>query len=418
MTKENIRPHVTGGQTVNGWHVALIVNGVAITLPAFLIGAEIMAALGTRHGVLAIFAGGIILSIIASVCMSVAVSTRMTTYQMLEASFGSLGSRLVSFLVSLILLGWFGVTASLFGQAVAKSVEELFAFYLSIEVYVFIGCGMMVLITVFGFRAIDLLSKFTVPLMLAVLISGAYFTSSNFTLQQIWAAPPRSDGAILSFGSAVSMVVGSFMVGITILPDIARFINRKKQVYVASLGSYGSVFAVVLVTAGLPGLMTGETDLVAGMYQSGLGVPALLMMIFASLTTNISNLYSCSLGFAQVVPTVARWQITLLAGIAGGVLALSNIIENLITYLVFLSVLIPPVAGIYMAHSFVNFPDSKGNVSAAAVAAWGLASGVSYAATSDLLVLTTIPALDSLLLAVGFYAVFKKACAYALHLRP
>lgn len=92
MTKENIRPHVTGGQTVNGWHVALIVNGVAITLPAFLIGAEIMAALGARHGVLAIFAGGILLSVIASVCMSVAVSSRMTTYQMLEASFGSLGS--------------------------------------------------------------------------------------------------------------------------------------------------------------------------------------------------------------------------------------------------------------------------------------------------------------------------------------
>ena len=50
MTDQTQQPRVSKDQTVYGWHVAVIVIGVAITLPAFLIGAEIMGALGTQQG--------------------------------------------------------------------------------------------------------------------------------------------------------------------------------------------------------------------------------------------------------------------------------------------------------------------------------------------------------------------------------
>lgn len=418
MREQNIAPQVSKGQTVSGWHVATIIVGVAITLPAFLIGAEIMGALGTQHGVAAILMGGVILSIVASVCMYIAVSKRMTTYQLLDASFGTLGSRLVSFLVSFTLLGWFGVTASLFGQAMAKSVEELFAFYLPVGVYVVIGCAAMIVITIFGFRAINMLSKFTVPLMLLVLIIGVYSIASNFTAQQIWAAPPRLDGQTIHFGTAVSMVVGSFMVGITILPDIARFINRKREVYVASLSSYGSIFAFILIMAGLPGLMTGEKDLIVGMYQSSLGVPALIMIIFASLTTNISNLYSCSLGFRQVMPKAKGWHIMVWSGILGGIFSLSGIMDYVIEFLIALSILIPPIAGIYIAHFFLSCAICKNKFSLLAILSWALASGVAFATSSGLFVLTNISALDSLLVAVLAYSSIIKAHACLLRSRP
>jgi len=418
MADQNTSPHVSDAQMVNGWHVAVIVIGVAITLPAFLIGAEIMGALGTKQGTYAILAGGCILTMIASVCIYVAVSERLTTYQLLGVSFGRMGSRLVSLLMSLTLLGWFGVTASLFGQAMAKSVEEVFGLLLPVEFYIILGSMVMTATTIYGFHAMDILSKFSVPLMLLVLIAGVYSASSNFTWHEIWTAPANSPGNITDFGSAVSIVVGAFMVGVVILPDISRFINRKSQVFVASLGSYGSFSSLILIMAGLPGLMTGEKNLITVMFQSGLGVPALVMMIFASWTSNISNLYSCSLGLAQVVPGVNRWQITVFSGMVGGLFALSGIMEHLISFLVLLGIFIPPVAGIYMSHFFFACRESKNSISFPAMISWALASGIAYTTSQGLFVLTTIPALDSLLIAMTLYVLIAKGYAYLLRSQP
>lgn len=418
MTDQNIEPHVSEGQTVSGWHVGLIIIGIAITLPAFLVGAEIMGTLGTQRGTLAIVTGGSILAAIASACMYIAISKRQTTYQLLDASFGSMGSRCVSFLISLTLLGWFGVTVSLFGQAAAKSFEEVFALHLPISIYILLGCMVMTVTTIYGFRAMDILSKFTVPLMLLILIVGVYFVSSNFEWQQIWNMPPNSQGMVTNFGSAVSVVVGSFMVGVTILPDISRFINRKRQLYVASLGSFGTFFSLILIMAGLPGLMTGEKDLIISMYQSGLGIPALIMMIFATWTTNVSNLYSCSLGFSQVAPKVKGWQIIVFSGIVGGLFALSGIMAYLIQFLVLLGILIPPVAGIYIAHFFFSCVPSKNQISVPAILSWVVASGTAFSTSSGLFVLTGIPAVDSLLTAMVCYVLISRGYAWQLRSQP
>ena len=418
MTDQNIQPQVTKDQTVSGWHVGLIVIGIAITLPAFLVGAEIMGSLGTQQGTLAIIAGGVILASIASACMYIAVSERKTTYQLLAMSFGSMGSRFVSFLISLTLLGWFGVTVSLFGQAATKSFEELFSLYMPIELYIVVGCLVMTVTTIYGFRAMDILSKFTVPLMLIILVVGVYFVLSNFEWAQIWNKPANTQGAAISFGGAVSVIVGSFMVGVTILPDISRFINRKSQIYVASVGSFGTFFALILMMAGLPGLMTGEKDLIVSMYQSGLGIPALIMMIFASWTTNISNLYSCSLGFAQVAPKVKRWQITVFSGIAGGLFALSGIMAHLIEFLILLGIFIPPVAGIYISHFYFSCEASKNSISLPAIVSWVVASGIAFATSSGHFVLTSISALDSLLIAIFLYAIIAKVYVYLLRSQP
>jgi len=418
MTDHIPHPRVSEDQTVYGWHVAVIVIGVAITLPAFLIGAEIMGALGTKQGTYAILTGGCILTLIASVCIYVAVSERLTTYQLLGASFGRTGSRLVSLLVSLTLLGWFGVTVSLFGQAMAKAVEEISGIVLPVDFYIIAGSVVMTVTTIYGFRAMDILSKFSVPLMMLVLITGVYSVSSKFTWHEIWSAPANAPESITSFGSAVSIVVGSFMVGVVILPDISRFINRKSQVLVASIGSYGSFSSLILIMAGLPGLMTGEKNLITVMFQSGLGVPALVMMIFASWTSNISNLYSCSLGLSQVMPWVKKGQVTVGAGILGGAVALSGIMDHLIDFLVLLGIFIPPVAGIYIAHFFFSCLNSKRTISPAASLSWILASATAFATSSGLFFLTSIPALDSLLVAVVLYVFMAKIYAWSPRSQP
>ena len=206
---------------VAGWKLATVIVGVAITLPAFLIGAEIMTSLGTQKGMAAIFTAGILLAVIAGGCMYIAVVKRETTYQMIDAPFAMMGSRFVSFLVSLTLLGWFGVTVSLFGDAMEKSVLELLAVSLPLWVYIGFGTIIMIFTSIYGFQAIGHLSKIAVPLMLFVLIMGLYTVLSKYCFSGIWSKKAAGENN-LSFGEAVSMIIGSFMVGVTIIPDLAR----------------------------------------------------------------------------------------------------------------------------------------------------------------------------------------------------
>jgi cytosine permease len=205
------------------------------------------------------------------------------------------------------------------------------------------------------------------------------------------------------------MIVGALVVGVTIVPDLARFIRRPGQVVTASGGGYGIASSLVLVLAGLPVLMTGQVGLIDNMFAVGFGVPALVMMIFASWTTNVSNLYSSCLGLSQAIPGFTGKRLTMAAGTLGGLFALSGIMTHLVGFLVFLGVFIPPVAGIYISHFMVRVPRATKSISLVAMLVWVLSAGTSFFLARAQLSLTYVPALDSLLFAMVLYALISKA---------
>mgnify|MGYP001453684634 CR=1 FL=1 len=403
---------VPENQTVQGWHIALVLTGITITLPAFLVGAEIMTALGTVNGMIAIFIGGSILGALGVINMSLAARLRMSTYQILAFAFGDLGSRMVSGFIAFTLLGWFGVTASLFGRALAPAIKEIFDLSLSPAVLSLAGSALMTVITIFGFRAMDLLSRLTVPFMLFILGLGLYNVLSAAGEMPMMALDGRPSAQISGLGAGISLMVGSFMVGLTVVPDVARFLRRRRDAVPASLLSYVLAAPLILSGAGLPALISGDSDLITLMYKSGLGLPALFVMVFATLTTNISNLYSSSLGMAQLFPRAASWKITVGAGAIGGLMAVAGIMEHLVSFLVFLSVAVPPIAGIYVTDFMMNAAPHKKTplpgISLRAMLVWVLAVGLAYAGSLTGLSPTGIAACDSVIVAVLAYVVGHK----------
>ncbi len=398
---------------VSALHIIAVIVGIAITLPGFLTGAKIMMALGTVSGALAIFTGCIILSVLASVTGYVAVCRRRTTYQILDHSFGLTGSRFISFIMSLTLLGWYAVTASLFGKAITIAIKEVLDLHLSEEIVTAAGGILMIITTIYGLKAISMLAKLSVPLMLAVLGSGIYYILQDFAFIEILNATGSKSDEVGSFGAAVSITVGSFMVGIVIMPDYTRYLQKKAQAFQSAFVSF-AIFNMLIVTlAGLPGLMTGQVDFITAMYQTGLGIPALFVMAFATWTSNVGNLYSTSLSAAQLFPKVADWKLTVGAGIVGTVIAMIGSVDLFIPFLVVLSITIPPIAGIYISDYFISRKTSidnmKGpminNVPVIPFIIWIFAILVSYSTKSHLITLTTIPALDSFLTTCVFYPI-------------
>lgn len=416
LTGNHANETVPPSEQVSGLRIAVVIVGVAITLPAFLLGAEIIHGLGAVKGVAAIFCGGLILTLIAMLTMTVGAKSKLTTYAITQFAYGRTGARLVNLVLAVTLFGWYGVTAMLFGQACQRAVLELFGVDWPLAFYIICGSLLMIATTVFGFRAIEKLSRLSVPLMLAALFACIYSVINSHGLAELAAVPGNRQSPLSDFGVAISAVVGTFMVGVTIVADMSRFSRKPRDSVIAAVCSYGSFSMLILVMAGLPTLVTGEKDLMRTLYQFGFGTPALIIMIFATWTTNTSNLYSASLSIAQALPLARDWMITLTAGTVGSVLALTGIMSHFVDFLLLLGITVPPIAGIYMADFFLlrrgNYRLERlaavGRINTPAFIAWGLAIAVAVSSSRDIIVVTTIPACDAILFASASYLLLMK----------
>ncbi len=406
------RQQVPQEKTVSGLRIALIVVGIMITLPAFLTSAQVGQALGLIRGATAIGAGSVILASFGCLIAVVGARSRLSTYMIIQFPFGRTGAKVVSIVIGITLLGWFGVNGFLFGQAVQSSLSDLFAIDSGMQVPVAFGSILVIATTVYGFRALDRLAVVSVPILLTALIAIVYFATRNTSMDEFLS----TEGTGMTMGIAISAVVGAFMVGLTLLPDLCRYAHDSRHGVIASCLSFAVGYPLVLIVSAIPALATGESDFMLIMMGLGMGVSAMLILVFATWTTNISNLYSTSLLLATVFTRIDRWKLTIGAGIIGTVFAGMGILDHFVSFLLFLGIANPPIAGIYVADFFfVRGQDydtaslrSEPPVSYPAFIAWVGASAVAQATASEVFTMTSIPSCDTILVSFGLYLFLRK----------
>ena len=84
---------------------------------------------------------------------------------------------------------------------------------------------------------------------------------------------------------------------------------------------------------------------------AGMGLPllALTMLIVATWTTNVMNVYSAGLALAGLVGSTQRGLATAIAGLLGSVLAVLGILGKLVGFLSLLTATVLPIAGVMIA---------------------------------------------------------------------
>ncbi|MEM6572736.1 MAG: cytosine permease [Pseudomonadota bacterium] len=401
---------IASDQLVNGLQLSLVIVGVAITIPAFLVGGEVVAGLGLKRAAIAVTLGSAAVAVIAALTMSLAAKLRRSTYEIIRGPFGTQGCRLVTLVMATSLLGWFGVTAQLFGQALAGAIEQVANVSAPRWAMTLVGSGLMVTTTLFGFRAIERLSRFVVPLLLVLLVVAVWLSVGQLSPEALTA---NGIGSISSLGTGISVVIGAYMVAVTIAPDLARFVKTRGQATAAAFAGYGLGYGGVLMLAGIPGLLPIEGGYVERLVFLGLGVPALALVVFATWTTNCSNLYSASLAFDTLILGKRYRLVTVLAGAAGTLAGLAGLADNLVPYLVLLSIAVPPISGIYLSHYLLlrltEGDENKGFAGEVpALLAWGVATGVAWLASNGYLTLTGVGSLDSFLVAGASYTLLRR----------
>lgn len=398
-------------KTVSGWRIALIKVGIIIALPGFITGAEIGFALGLGRGTLAIVIGGFMLMVLGMLTGTVAAKSRLTTSLITQFAFGTLGGRLVNAILAFTLLGWFGVTAQIFGESVNHIMQDLFDIYIVPQVYVIIGGILMVITTMYGFAALQRLADVTVPLLLILLGVTAWLGARSLGMESLFASPAGAIG--LGFG--ISTIAGALATSVTIFPDLCRFARTPRDAQIASAATFGVGLPAVLFLAAIPSVAAQQKDIVIIMTSLGLGVPALVLLVFKAWATNSGNLYSGSLGFATILGRIPQAYVVIIAGTIGITLAAFGISDYLRPYLMLLGITIPPVTGIYLADFFLlrkqkydlAIVPTLPKLSWPAFLAWGIAIMVGSLSARGAFTVTTIPACDAIITAFVLYLSFS-----------
>ncbi|GJM14309.1 MAG: cytosine permease [Pseudohongiella sp.] len=410
---ESARVTVAEEDCVSGWSVGLVIFGICLTLPSLYTGALTAENLGIVGTIKAVGLASVVLSLMSIPAAIVGAKTRLTSYLIIEFVFGRRGSNYVNGLLALTLLGWFAVTAGFFGETLHIAFTEMLGASAPVWSLTLISSVIILFTTIFGYKAIDRLSVLAVPLLILFLLYVALLSlrvQSFGTLLEIPAKNPDY------FSTAVSAIIGSLIVGVVLMPDLSRYARSTKDCIAASILGNGIGNSFSMLIAVLPALATGLLDPMAFMIALGLLGSAFVILVFATWTTNSINLYSTTLAAAIIIPKTAEWKLGVACGIIGTGLAMLGITEHFISFLEWLGVLIPPVAGIYLADFFLlkrQDYDLKtlakvSDYEKAALIAWILATALSAASFWLELSFTGIPSLDALLITIPIYLLCQR----------
>ena len=387
------------------WSISLVWIAIGIDLSAMLLGAELGGGMDLQSALLAVFVGSLFLGVLASFCAYIGAATGLSTSMISRFAFGEYGARIVSVIIGVSLLGWFGVQAGFFAENAYAAVEHLFGVSVSTKWLALFGGLLMMTTAIYGYRAIERLSVYSVPFLVALILLAM---SLAFYQQGSGALFEATDNTF-SFGAATSLVIGIFVLGAMISPDVSRWAKSRKDAVLAAFFGFFVGNSFMLIMAIILSKVLHTDDLTYVFFAVGLGIPALLVLTLAQWTTNTNNLYSSSLGFSVVFRRTSKVVITIVAGLVATMLAVFGIYDRFITFLSIMTMFIAPVGGIYTAEyylinkkhfSFENEHIVKLNV--CAMIAWVVSTFISYMTTDApdglaLFTLTSVPALDGFL---------------------
>lgn len=397
-----------------GWvRVGLVSAMVAFSLPTFVTGAEIFLAIDNSRALPAILAGCGLLALIASISGAIGTRTHLSSYMLARVAFGRKGAALVNIAFAISLLGWFGVNIDLFSGAILRLLQDTMGVSASPWVVELFAGAVMTATTIYGFKAINLLSTILVPVMMVV---TALLISKALGIRPLGETLAVQQVSEISFGHAMSSVVGGVIVGAVILPDITRFIRHWRGAVYTALLSYLVVQSVVMTAGGLAADVLSNNDFLDVMIVMGLSWAAFVIIIAGSWVLNSLNLYSTTLSVEATLPKTENRLLIVVLGALGTIAAFFNILDHFLTFLFYLAIVFVPVAGVIAVDHFFARPaayfeklkTAERAVSPMALIAWAAGSVVALLGAESIIKLTGIAALDAMFVSALTYAILSR----------
>ncbi len=322
--------------------VGIVLLGFTFFTPTMLAGAQIGTAFPASTLIWVLLLGSAVLGVYVAVIGGIGARTGLTTVMMCRYALGTRGSKFASLLLGGTQVGWYGVTvATLAGLTMGALGWEGRGTEIALMVA---GGAVMGATAYWGYKGMYALSVISVPLLLV--LAGWVTWRSLQEVGGLAGLAAIEPAQTMPVAVAVTIIVGTFASGGTQAPNWTRFSRTPKAGFWACVVAFLLGEMLMLGFGAIGALSFGEGDFVLVLYQLGLVGWGLVFLVANLWTTNDNTAYNFGVAGAEIANSRSKKPFVIGGVILGTLLAITGIYDNLIDYLVWLGILIPPLGGV------------------------------------------------------------------------
>lgn len=325
--------------------------GAGFGLSGLATGGLLATGLSFKDMILVSVIGALIITILGALSAFVSTHTHLSTSFSARIPFGKKGAKIIGIILCISNFGWYAFQADLFGTTMSSILQQVQGISVNSAIFTIIGGIAMSLTAVLGFKAIKKLSQFGLPLLFLLCIIAVWKTLTMVPLETILSAGPV--GTPITIPMGISIVVGSFAVGVAMIGDFSRFSTTKRDCAIGVTIGHFWGYIPILVCGAFFNYAFHNWNIVEVMIESlGLGVLGAIVLIIGQWTTNDNNLYTSVLGLMNTldgVVKISRMKLTIIIGLISTVIAALGVYKYFVSFLSLLGVFIAPITGILIA---------------------------------------------------------------------
>ena len=255
-------------------------------------------------------------------------------------SFGQKGGLLFAFLNVLQLVGWTAIMIYDGALAIGGILT------VSHWVWCLVIGALIILWIAVGITDLGWINKLTMAALFVltlVLCKVIFFSGSAMS----------ASGEAMTFGAAVELAVAMPLSWLPLISDYTRDAEKPVQATWVSVIVYGLVSCWMYVIGMGAAIFTGEYDIAVIMVKAGLGIAALVILVFSTVTTTFLDAWSAGISAESLSgklsgKTVAI--VTTLVGVAGAILFPMDDITN---FLYLIGSVFAPMIAVQIADHFL-----------------------------------------------------------------
>ncbi len=321
----------------------LIWFGAAVSIAEIMTG-TLFAPLGFLKGTSAIILGHIIGCIFLFLAGVIGGKEEKSSMECVKMSFGQKGSLLFSILNIIQLIGWTSIM--IFNGAVsASSVLNIGGPWLwSIVIGVLIAIWIIVDIKRLDtINTVSICALFILTLILSIMI---FKNNSNASFSET-----------ISFGACVELSVAMPISWLPLISDYTRNAKRPVMASAASSITYFVISSWMYFIGMGAAIMSGESDIASIMIKCGLGIAALIVIIFSTVTTTFLDAYSAGVSCVSIHKKTKEKIVALIVCAIGVILAIFAPVGQFEGFLYFIGSVFSPMVAILIVNYFINKKD-------------------------------------------------------------
>ena len=325
----------------------LIWFGAGVSIAEILTGTY-LAPLGFGKGLAAVLLGHLIGCVMMFLAGLIGARSRKSAMETVKMSFGQKGGLLFALLNVLQLLGW---TAIMIYDGAAAAEGALPA---GTWVWCLVIGALVVLWIAVGITNLGKINLVAMALLfvLTILLSKVIFFGGES------AGLISEEG--MTFGAAVELSVAMPLSWLPVISDYTREAEKPVKATAASVIVYGLVSCWMYIIGMGAAIYTGETDIASIMVKAGLGVAALLIIIFSTVTTTFLDAYSAGVSSESIFSRLKGKYVGIGAAVIGTAAAILFPMDDITDFLYLIGSVFAPMIAVQITDTFLLKKDRSG----------------------------------------------------------